>query len=214
MLQCVLSFLTSEQRATVFAVQSTLTGVTPLHCAVMSNDLKTTKYILQSLRSECRCFTVLKVTDNRGNTALNLISTPKLMHCVSSYVGADLFCQLLSIKNDNKQTPPHTAVLSENMKLLKELLNLTSNKHLVNILNHRDSWNRSALDKAGLEIIQLIVTSISKKNAFALLKDKDCQGDTFVHKLVMWDCSSEFFEITLTPLGVDEQLELLQMATI
>ena len=36
MLQCVLSFLTSEQRATVFAVQSTLTGATPLHCAVMT----------------------------------------------------------------------------------------------------------------------------------------------------------------------------------
>ena len=42
------------------------------------------------------------------------------MHCVSRHVGVEHFSQLLSIKNDKKQTPPHTAVLSENMKLLKK----------------------------------------------------------------------------------------------
>ncbi|KAI3833063.1 hypothetical protein MKX03_021341 [Papaver bracteatum] len=154
---------------------------TPLHIAVMSNDIKFAKQIL-SLKPDL----ALK-QDNLGWTPLHLASARASLQMVELLVSAEP--SACEAKDDAQRTPLHLAAMNNRVEIMEVLTEegLPKVIHLKNDQNGETILHFCVKSNSSIEIFELLVDKLAlarTSNPNIIVNSKDNSGITMVQYIL------------------------------
>ena len=178
----LISPLSAEQRRDVYLTKNTVSGETPLHCAIIKGVTKSVSLILDSLDdNETLCSEIIAATNIAGESSL---------HTALLHDKLEIFIDILQFLPDDAQLEVFG---QEDKEYSRTVLEMAITLHPYN------------------QLIESIVSPLEPYELYQLLKHKDNKGTTSLHSTLKTDNGRSIFEILLEELSTEHQLELLEI---
>ena len=228
--------ITTEMREELYAKKTTSQRESPLHVAVLQNDLGMVLYLLFSMSCDASSqfthlcdadketkesnwrYNMVKATDIAGNTVLHVCKSADIMSAILDSIRCEDLSNLLSMRNTVGRTVFHYAIQSSDTESLQVLLKYMPALSKVKMLLIPDHSCMTVLDLAAINHhscpsnLGLLLGHLDPQETYTLLRNKGNDGETTLHKTLKSHCTAVTIEALLCNLRVDDQLELLDVS--